>query len=254
MKDVLFSVIIPTLNEEQFLPKLLESLVKQSKKNFEVIVVDGSSKDRTVSLAKAMIKRLPMLTVVVSDKANLSLQRNLGAKKSRGEWLVFVDADSILLPYFFDRIQQFIQDYTPDVFTTWFRPDSETHGDVIITLVCNLFLEAGLMLHRPMAPGSLTIVRRSVFDAVGGYNQTVRWGEDYDFSKRVADRGFQLKILRETLSVWSLRRMRKQGKIATLSTYAKASILVLLTKKTFKHVPGYVMGGDVYNEKKKKQQ
>ena len=46
-----YSVIIPTLNEEKFLPNLLESLIVQTDKHFEVIVVDGSSKDKTVAIA-----------------------------------------------------------------------------------------------------------------------------------------------------------------------------------------------------------
>lgn len=250
MKDIAFSVVIPTLNEEVYLPKLLESLALQTKKNFDVTVVDGSSKDGTVSLANAMKKQLPMLTVVVSEKASLPLQRNIGAKKSRGEWLVFVDADGVLLPYFFERIQQFIYQQHPMIFTTWFCPDSEVHGDVIITLVCNLFLETGLMLHRPLAPGPLTIVHRSVFDAVGGFAEALGWGEDYDFSKRVTEKGYQVKILHETLCVWSQRRMRKRGKMATLSMYTKASVLALLTKKSFKNVPGYFGNDTVPKEEK----
>lgn len=250
MQDITYSVVIPTLNEELFLPKLLTSLTLQTKKNFDVTVVDGSSKDNTVALAKAMKDKLPTLQVIVNDKANLSLQRNIGAKRSYGEWLVFVDADSVLLPHFFDRIGQFIIQYDPKIFTTWFSPDSEIHGDVIVTLVCNIFLEAGIMLKRPLAPGMLTVVRRTVYDAVGGFTETLRWGEDYDFSKRATEKGYELKILHETLCVWSQRRMRKQGKIATLSFYTKASLLALLTKKTFKNVPGYFGNEDVPKGKK----
>ena len=106
----MISIIIPTLNEEKFLPKLLESLTVQTVKDFEVIVVDGSSKDKTVELAYTFSSKLPKLTIVVSGRASLPLQRNLGAQKAEGDWLVFIDADSILLPYSVGRIEQYIKD------------------------------------------------------------------------------------------------------------------------------------------------
>src|SRR5690348_11138372 len=101
---VRYSIIIPALNEEKFLPNLLTSLASQTKKDFEVIVVDGSSKDKTVSRARSFHKTVPGLRVVISKIASLPLQRNIGAKAAKGEWLIFVDADSILLPYFIERI------------------------------------------------------------------------------------------------------------------------------------------------------
>lgn len=100
MQKPLFSVIIPALNEEKFLPTLLDSLVRQTKKNFEVIVVDGKSKDQTVKVARLYSKKIAHLQVIVSSKANLPFQRNLGASKAQGDWLVFADADGKFLPYF----------------------------------------------------------------------------------------------------------------------------------------------------------
>ena len=78
-----FSIIIPTLNEEKFLPKLLESLTTQTVKDFEVIVVDGQSKDKTVAVAKRFAGTL-QLTVVTSEKPSVSYQRNYGSKVVTG--------------------------------------------------------------------------------------------------------------------------------------------------------------------------
>ena len=88
------SVVIPALNEEKYLPQLLQSLSEQTQPDFEVVVVDGSSKDRTVELARSFSSKLPALNVIVSPTARLPLQRNLGARATSGEWLVFLDADS----------------------------------------------------------------------------------------------------------------------------------------------------------------
>lgn len=246
-----FSVIIPCLNEEKFLPHLLESLVHQSGTNFEVIVVDGSSKDRTVELARGYSEKLLNLEVLVSKKASAPLQRNLGAEAARGDWFVFIDADSIVLPYFIERIGEYIDEVKPAIFTTWFRPDSDVPGDAVFTLICNMFIEGSLIFQRPLAPGPLTIVDRTSYEQAGGYDNNLTFGEDYDFTQRVIRLGKFLSILRETLYVYSLRRIRNEGSLRVIQLYAKASLLVLLTRRNLKRVPGYIMGGHLYNKKKK---
>ena len=249
------SIVIPALNEELFLPHLLTSLTKQTQKDFEVIVVDGCSKDRTVQLAQSFSSKLPGLKVIVSEKAGLPLQRNLGAKAASGEWLAFVDADSVLLPYFVERLEWFIEEHKPDLFTSWFRPDSEVSGDALFTLIANLFVEGSIVFKRPIAPGPLAVVRHETFDMVGGYNEALTFGEDYDFTQRIAAHGIKLQIQRETLYVYSLRRIRKEGKLRFIRLYARASLLVLLTRRNLKNVPSYVMGGHLYetNKTHKKQ-
>jgi len=245
------SLIIPALNEEKFLPRLLSSLAEQTKMDFDVVVVDGSSKDKTVEVAQSFQSKLPMLQVIVSEKASLPLQRNIGARATSGDWLAFVDADSILLPYFVERLEWFIRERKPALFTSWFRPDSEVSGDAIFTLISNLFVEGSIVFNRPIAPGPLTVVKRDVFDLVGGYNESITFfGEDYDFTQRVSAREFPLQILRETLYVLSLRRVRKEGKLRFMRQYAKASLLVLLTKRNLNN-PSYIMGGQLYDSKKK---
>jgi len=243
------SLVIPALNEEKFLPHLLTSLARQTKQDFEVVVVDGSSQDRTVEAARAFHSKLPMLKVIVSEKAGLPLQRNLGARATTGEWLVFIDADSRLLPYFIERIEWFIEKQQPGIFTSWFRPDSEVSGDALFTLIANSFVEGSIYFHRPIAPGPLTAVRRDVFEMVGGYNEALTFGEDYDLTRKIAERGIPLQILRETLYELSLRRVRRDGKLRFMRLYAKASLRVLLTKRNLTHVPSYIMGGQLYEAK-----
>lgn len=244
------SIVIPALNEEHFLPHLLTSLARQTKGDFEVIVVDGCSTDRTVEVARSFDNKLPKLKVIVSQKANLPLQRNLGARASSGQWLVFIDADSIVLPYFIERIECFIEERSPTLFTSWFRPDSEVPGDALFTLIANLFVEGSTVFHRPIAPGPLAVIRRDVFDLVGGYNEALTFGEDYDFTQRIVAHGIALQILRETLYLLSLRRVRKVGKMRFIGLYAKASLLVLFTKRNLNNVPTYIMGGHIYENGK----
>jgi glycosyltransferase involved in cell wall biosynthesis len=88
------SIIIPTLNEEKYVGKLLDCLVKQTYKNFEVIVVDGHSDDKTKKVVNNFNKRLN-LKLIDSKKRNISYQRNIATKKAEYENLLFIDADVI---------------------------------------------------------------------------------------------------------------------------------------------------------------
>ncbi|KKT87511.1 MAG: Cell wall biogenesis glycosyltransferase, partial [Candidatus Collierbacteria bacterium GW2011_GWD2_45_10] len=89
-----FSVIIPALNEEKYLPLLLADLAKQTTRDFEVIIIDGNSKDKTVAKAKLFKNKLPLLTILSSPVRNVSVQRNQGATKATGRYLLFNDADN----------------------------------------------------------------------------------------------------------------------------------------------------------------
>ena len=250
MKTPRFSVIIPALNEEKFLPKLLASLAAQTTRDFEVIVVDGKSRDKTVAEAKSFEKKLPHLEVLVSPKASLPFQRNLGAREARGEWLAFVDADSVLLPHLLERVSHYIDAQQPRFLTTWFRSDSENAGDATIALFGNIITEASLLLKKQFAPGPLMMVTQEAYVAVGGYDETHTYNEDADFSIRAYKQGIPLHVVRETLFILSLRRLRKEGMIKLIQQYVLSSIPILFWGRPMKHMPGYIMGGHLYGKRK----
>jgi glycosyltransferase involved in cell wall biosynthesis len=250
MSEVLFSVIIPTLNEEKFLPHLLDSLVTQTDRDFEVIVSDGNSEDKTVEIAKSYENTLPNLTVLTVDPPGLAKQRNHAAKVAKGKWLLFTDADGIFLPYALNRMRTFIEQTNPYHFSPWFAADSGEGGDALLTLMITAAMEASLMMKRPVAFGQFSAIERSIFEKVNGYNEIIKWGEDNDISRRIFEAGHKLKIVRETLIIYSLRRFRREGTLKILQTYSRAAFQVLLTKKPPTDIPGYIMGGHLYSSTK----
>lgn len=89
------SIIIPALNEEKYIGKLLESIKKQDYKNFEVIIVDDHSEDKTIEVAKGFESQLP-LKIVQKEVRGISKSRNYGASLAKGEIILFLDADVVL--------------------------------------------------------------------------------------------------------------------------------------------------------------
>lgn len=246
MDTPFFSFIIPTLNEEKFLPRLLTSLSVQTDKELEVLVVDGASKDATIRAARAFRKKLPRLTIIQSNKRGQSLQRNLGARRARGDYLVFVDADGMVLPYALERMDEFIKKTGALFFTAWTRPDSEEPADATIALLGNMYIEGALLVKRSLAPGAFMVVERSLFERVGGFDETQSFGEDYDLTQRITAQGTPLGVLRETLYAYSLRRIRREGKLKFFRLHARMTILGFLSRQGFKKVPDYMMGGHLY--------
>lgn len=246
-----FSVIIPTLNEEKFLPNLLASLVTQTEKPFEVIVVDGKSKDKTVPVAESFKKKLPM-KVIVCERASLPMQRNRGAAHAGGNWFVFADADSVLLPYFFERIRAFIAEEDPQVFTTWFCPDSEAPNDALTVLMFVMILEGSFLFKRPnVTPGPLTVIEKATFESVGGYDERHAFHEDLDLGLRLYQQHARYALLRETLYVWSLRRFRSEGTMKVIQQHARSVLSIIFYRRPMKSKSGYIMGGHLYGKSKK---
>ena len=252
MAKPLFSIIIPTLNEELFLPKLLDSLVAQTFKNFEVFVVDGGSDDKTSHVASKYTDRLPSLTVITNAKRNVSYQRNTGAHAASGEWVIFIDADSILLPYALERSHKYILAHDPTIFTSWFGPDTDKVGEVIVTLGINMIYESGIMLKKPFTMGTFAGVKRQTFLLVGGYDETISYGEDFDMTKRVCQQGGRYSLIRETLYIYSLRRFRYQKTLTSIQVGFVTIMSVLFLNRTPKSIAGYIMGGHPYASKKKR--
>jgi glycosyltransferase involved in cell wall biosynthesis len=253
MKKPKFSIIIPALNEEKFLPKLLASITRQTVKNFDVVVVDGQSKDRTIAVANRFKSRIPNLTVVSCDPPGVSRQRNMGARVGRADWLVFVDADSVLLPAFIERIGRFINRKHARFFTTWLMADRDDPVYAIAAFLFNISIEAEILIQHPWAPGPLTVVERSAFEMVGGYNEKCTYGEDHELGVMVYKKGIPLQVLREVLYIYSFRRFRKEKTLKILDRTLKSTVAIMLTDRGLAHIPGFKSGGLMYSQKEQKK-
>ena len=96
------SIIIPTINEANNLPLLLSDLSSIQKEG-EIIIVDCGSKDKTVDIANIYGAK-----VYRSEERNRGLQLNIGAKNSKGDWLIFLHADTRLTHDWFKKINSFL--------------------------------------------------------------------------------------------------------------------------------------------------
>jgi glycosyltransferase involved in cell wall biosynthesis len=206
------SVIIPTHNEELNIKDTLTAIKKQNCDiPYELIVIDGQSSDKTVSIAKRFAK------VYNSPKISKSFQLNYVVPKTSGDLLVFLDADTIIDPYFLQKVYKIFEKHK-DLLACSARVKyydgraiSIKLGSQIYTITIYFFLNFCMHLYYffktllgyPELIGCNIIVRREIFSKVGGFKQLPEKliGIDKVFSD----------------SLIYLSRIMKRGKIRTLN-------------------------------------
>lgn len=234
-KNPFFSVVIPTLNEEKFLPKLLSDLSKQTNTDFEVIHVDGNSEDKTVELAKKFETEL-QLTQLSTTVRNVSTQRNMGIDAAQGTWIIFMDADNRIKPSFLDGIKyRLAENPDTDIFTTWLSIDKEKKLNQPIERAMNYWLELGRLSGKEWAFGALIGTRKKILRKKFYFDAKQKVAEDGFFIKNLVTAGHTFKVFRDPRYTYSVRRLDAEGTI----NYARKGALVSLN---------YIQGKD-FSEK-----
>jgi len=247
-----FSIVIPTLNEERYLPNLLQDLGEQSfdLKKVEIIHVDGDSEDGTVKNTQKFKKKLNLKTIK-TKKQNVSWQRNLGAEKAKGEWVIFMDADNRLPNYFLDGIKyQLAKNQSTDIFTCWISPDGSSPTDIAIAKSLNLAMELySQIINRHMTFGALIGVKKEITKIIK-FDEKQKIVEDSYFTREVIDQGFHFQLFRQPTYTFSLRRLRKEGTLKMARSVSLMNLKFLQGKDFLNNDHGYVMKGGKYYEEK----
>ncbi len=246
-----FSVVIPTLNEEKYLPKLLNDLLKQTEKGFEVIIADGYSKDNTKKITEEFKKKLSIKFYQTKLK-NVAAQRNYGAKRSIGEYIVFFDADSRINSSFLNKVNKSIINKKGLLFIPYFFPDREYKQYKPIFDFINTLIELTQNLPNRFSLGGAMIVEKGFFDLIKGFDEALFISEDHEFIQRASSWGVTAKFIKNVKVVFSLRRMKKEGEVKFLYKYLVAFTKRLISGEIKDRIFDYQMGGQVYNNEEVK--
>lgn len=188
MKKPALSIVIPTLEEEKYLQICLDSLGKQSFRDFEIIVIDGGSNDKTVQLAQKYTDR-----VYVFPDANVCLSRDKGVRVANADIIVGMDADSYYPENYLERIHKIFKQNKNIVAVTgkiyfhncplWWKPV----WWFFYSLSNLIYLLTGIVVYAPALNLSF---RKKAFLKVNGYNTKLDFGGDeMDFLARLKKAG-----------------------------------------------------------------
>lgn len=230
------SIIIPTLNEEKYLPKLLDSIKRQTFREYEVVVADTSSRDRTREIARAAGAR-------VVDGGLPSVGRNAGARAAGSEILLFLDADVVLPdPDFLRRtLVEFLRRKL-DIATALVTPLSERLIDRVLYEIYNIYTVAMQKLF-PHIPGFFIFVRRRVHEAIGGFDETLDFAEDHEYARR-ASRAGKFGFLRGARIPVSTRRFDRDGRMTIALKYILGELYLLTQGRVPPGTMDYSFGYD----------
>lgn len=216
------SIVIPALNEENYIGFLLSDIARQTRKADEVVVVDGKSQDATVSV----VERFPGVGLLVGAPPAAN-QRNLGGRKASGDILVFLDADVRLPETFLQEFLERIERRDLDIACPLYMPYRSTLLIRGIHVYVNVVFFA-LQKVLPSGAGHCIAVRRDLFQRSWGFDPDLQVGEDVALVRNLS-RGHRFGIVAKQVFV-SDRRYKEEGVLRMLTKIVLLSIIFTLGK------------------------
>ena len=193
-RNILISFIIPTLQEEKVIEKILKNLREIRIFEYEIIVSDGGSQDRTLEIAKSLADKV--VENYPNHRQTISEGRNVGAAAARGEFLVFLDADvHIFEPdkFFKKALDHFKKDPKLVGLGGWVRVLSEM--ETLADRICyGVLANWSFTIHNNILKiggncGEFGVIKNNVFKKLGGFDQTLKAAEDMELFRRLAKVG-----------------------------------------------------------------
>lgn len=217
------SIIIPTYNEEQYLPKLLKSITRQKFTDYEIIVADAGSEDRTRKIAKRFGCK-------IVEGGLPAVGRNKGAEVAQGDYLLFLDSDVVLTDgYLESALKEFIENDL-GISITQMIPLSDSMIDKLSHDFANFFMRKVETL-KPHGAGCYGILtKKSLHKEVEGFDENLDFGEDTDYIEKI---GYisSFKVLREPHLLVSTRRLQAEGRRRVALKYAKSTLYQFTGRK-----------------------
>lgn len=229
-REPLVSIIVTTKNEEDVIRRLLTSIQKQYYSNIEIIIVDNNSQDGTQKISQLFTKK------VYNFGPERSAQRNFGAKKSQGKYLLFLDADMRVTKLLIKECVGLIE-------------SDRLIGGVVIPERSNANNYWGKVkafersFYNDQGDDSIDAARffpKTIFKKIGGYDEEITGPEDWDITDRIRQRGYKIKRITSII--------HHQERIYSLLSLAKKKYYYALTLHNFlnKHHKHIINSRTVY--------
>lgn len=196
-----YSVIIPVFNRPSEVDELLESLTKQTFKNFEVLIIEDGSTEKCEEICKLYADKL-IIRYFFKENTGQGFSRNFAFERANGDYFIQFDSDAIIPPTYFEGVEKGLALHNYDAFG---GPDTAAPNFTPIQKAINfsmtsVFTTGGirgkkLNLGGQFHPRSFNFgVSKEVVSKVGGYKIT-RLGEDIEFSIRIISNGFKVGLI-----------------------------------------------------------
>ena len=207
-----FSVIIPLYNKAPYVAKAIGSVLAQTYKDFELIVVDDGSKDHSADIARQIIEGHVNCRLLSQANSGVSVARNNGVAVSDGDYLCFLDADDWWEPTFLEEMDKLVDEFPEaGIYGTNYTIVNEAKRKTRVASVgvdqgfvkgyinyCQVYAKT---MYMPLWTGAVCIPRR-VFDEMEGFPKGIKLGEDFLLWIRIAF-AYKVAFLNKPLSYYN---------------------------------------------------
>jgi len=205
-KNVLVSVIIPVYNTEKYIEETIDSVLKQTHSNLEIIVIDDGSTDNTSQLVDAICKKESRVKLIKQKNQGVSAARNNGFTFSKGSFIAYLDADDV---WETNNIETKLKKFNSDELLGLVHSDAQVINNISEKidrfhhgyegyLLDNLLLGQKEWIPSP----SSILVKREIIESIGGFDSGLSNAADLDFFFKVAEKW---KIGRVPVVTWYYR-------------------------------------------------
>ncbi|MCC5940096.1 MAG: glycosyltransferase [Balneolaceae bacterium] len=223
-----YSIIIPVYNRPDEIGELLESLTKQTYKNFEVLIIEDGSEITCKNVVDSYAETLN-IRYIYKENSGQGFSRNYGFERAKGEYFVVFDSDCIIPPHYFEHVSRQLEITKADC---WGGPDKALPSFTAVQKAINYSMTSffttggmrgGSRKSEGFHPRSFNMgISRQVFEKTGGYKIT-RMGEDIEFSIRIIKHGFKT-VLMKSAFVYHKRRTGLKQFYSQLHFFGRARI------------------------------
>lgn len=231
----MLSIVIPTYNEEKYLPLLLRSIALQEfSGKYEVIVADNNSTDKTREIAQ-------QFGAIVTDGGLPGPGRNRGAEIASGKYILFLDADVVLTDpsYLKDCLHEFKKKKLGCA-TCRVAPLSDLKRDHFGHGVYNVLM-VSLAKVAPVAPGFCIWVKKKIHQSINGFDEEIKLAEDTDYASR-ARKVAKFGVLMSHKVPTSIRRLERDGRFNIAAKYILAGFYMMFFGKIKTDIFKYTFG------------
>jgi len=213
----MLSIIIPTLNEEKNIKNLLSVIQKGGFDDYEVVIADAGSKDKTIEIAREY-------NCIITKGGLPARGRNNGAKVAKGDILFFLDADLKFYPKKFLKlsVDYFIKN---DLSVASFHIMPQRNNAYMNPFTLNLFYNyPQILLKKAFPMGAMGImVKKDIFNKVKGFDESITLAEDHYFIQQAEKLG-KFDIIKGVNLYMPLRRFETDGYFRTAFKYLRCAL------------------------------
>lgn len=210
----LVSIIIATYNAEKTLNSALESVLNQKYQNWECLIIDGASTDQTINILNQYQQKDSRFKYTSEKDSGIYDAFNKGWKKAKGEWILYLGSDDVLLPHGIETLIKNIEG--ADIIygnVILLFPNGKEKLQMASDTKCLERAEKSPCCHQSL------IMRKEIFSIMDGFDEKYKLMADKDLLIRCYKRGVKFKRINETISKFNIMGASQTSYISSIESY-----------------------------------